>query len=70
MRRDHQPARLRFSGSGLPAFAALTDRGDGTATLQAAPDFNQAGSYRFTVAVSDGTLNALVTLPIVVRNTQ
>ena len=47
---------LTFTLSGEPSFAALTDHGDGTATLTLAPGFDDAGSYTgVTVTVSDSS---------------
>ncbi|MEK7833999.1 MAG: HYR domain-containing protein, partial [Acidobacteriota bacterium] len=37
-----------------PAFATFTDAANGTATLQLAPGFNDAGTYNVTVSVNDG----------------
>jgi hypothetical protein len=45
---------LTFTLSGEPAFAALVDHGDGTATLSLTPGFDDAGVYPgVTVTVSD-----------------
>lgn len=60
---------LQFSATGLPAFATLTDHGDGTATLDLTPAVGSAGSYPVTIDVIDAGLPALSdgeTLDIVV----
>jgi len=50
---------LQFSASGLPAFAVLTDHGDGTATLDINPVSGDAGSYPIAVGVVDNGLPVL-----------
>lgn len=45
---------LTFSVQNAPSFATLTDNGNGTASLQLAPGFNDAGAYNVTVTVNDG----------------
>lgn len=45
---------LTFSVQNAPAFATLNDAGNGTATLQLAPGFSDAGTYNVTVSVNDG----------------
>jgi len=50
---------LGFSATGLPAFAVLTDNGDGTGSLQLDPDFTHAGTYPVTVTVTDDGVPAL-----------
>jgi sugar lactone lactonase YvrE len=45
---------LTFSIANKPGFATFTDNGDGTATLQLAPGFTDAGVYNITVSASDG----------------
>ncbi|HEV8361280.1 MAG TPA: PKD domain-containing protein, partial [Candidatus Thermoplasmatota archaeon] len=45
---------LSFSASGMPDGMALTDHGDGTASVAWAPRFDQAGTYDVTFTVSDG----------------
>lgn len=44
---------LRFSATGLPAFATLTESGNGTASLNVAPGYSDAGSFNITVTVTD-----------------
>ena len=54
---DAEEDDLSFTATGLPAFASLTDNGDGTATLTVTPASGDAGSYSGTsVSVSDGEL--------------
>jgi sugar lactone lactonase YvrE len=45
---------LTFTAQGTPGFATFTDNGDGTATLQLAPGYTNAGDYSVTIAVNDG----------------
>ena len=46
---------LTFSATNLPAFAVLTDNGDGTALIKFSPNEGDAGTYNgITVTVSDG----------------
>lgn len=45
---------LTFSIQNMPGFATFTDAGNGTASLQLAPGFTDAGSYTLNVSVSDG----------------
>ncbi|MDX2043801.1 MAG: HYR domain-containing protein [Acidobacteriota bacterium] len=45
---------LVFSMQNAPSFATLTDAGNGTASLQLAPGFSDAGTYNVTVSVNDG----------------
>ncbi len=45
---------LTFSVNNAPSFATLTDNGNGTASLQLAPGFSDAGAYNVTVTVNDG----------------
>ena len=44
---------LAFSATGLPAFSTLTDNGDGTGSLDFAPDFDDGGTFTITVTVTD-----------------
>ena len=57
---------LTFSAAALPAFATLTDLGDGTATLALNPATLDIGVYSITVTVSDGLLfdSQVVTITI------
>jgi len=48
-----------FSATGLPAFAALTDHGNDTATLDIDPLSGDAGTYTVTIRVTDDGLPAL-----------
>ena len=45
---------LTFSVQNAPAFATFTDAGNGTASLQLAPGFTDAGTYNVSVTVNDG----------------
>ncbi len=45
---------LVFSLANKPGFATFTDNGNGTASLQLAPGFSDAGAYNLTVSVNDG----------------
>ena len=55
--RDPDGDALSFSASGLPSFAAFTDRGDGTGLLRLTPALGDAGTYAgLRVTVTDGTL--------------
>lgn len=58
---------LRLTATGLPAFAALTDNGDGTGMLLLTPGFTAAGTYHAAVTVSDGTTTT-VPFTLTVRN--
>lgn len=60
---DSNLTALSFSISPL-ANAALTDHGDGTATVDFLPDYTQAGEYLLHCTVTDGAL--FDSLPIVV----
>ena len=44
---------LRYSVSGLPEFATLTDNGNGTGTIAVSPRYTDSGSYVVTVTVTD-----------------
>ncbi|MDF1545838.1 MAG: Ig-like domain-containing protein, partial [bacterium] len=59
---------LTFTPSALPAGAVFVDNGDGTASFDWIPTFDQAGSYAMTVDVSDGTDLASETITITVNN--
>ena len=59
---------LTITASTLPAWLSLTDRGDGTATLAGTP--SQAGRYDVTLAVTDGTAQAVQSFSITVHHTQ
>ncbi|WP_040820609.1 cadherin-like domain-containing protein, partial [endosymbiont of Tevnia jerichonana] len=48
---------LSFSSSALPAFASMSDNGDGTAILTLTPGVGDLGDHSITVNVSDGQLN-------------
>jgi hypothetical protein len=48
-----------FSATGLPAFAALTDHGNDTATLDIDPLSGDTGTYTVTIRVTDNGLPAL-----------
>jgi len=69
---DADANNVSFSATGLPAFASLTDNGDGTASLAVNPSFTDAGTYTVTVSVTDDGTPALgdsETLDIVVGGT-
>ena len=53
---DPEGDGLTLGASGLPAFAALTDRGDGTGYIEFAPGLDDAGLYPINVTVFDGAL--------------
>ncbi|MEO9968175.1 MAG: Ig-like domain-containing protein [Reichenbachiella sp.] len=49
---------LTISGSNLPSFATLTDNGDGTASLELAPQEGSKGSYdEIRITADNGTLS-------------
>ena len=51
---------ISFTASSLPAFATLTDHGNGTATLRLAPDYTHAGIYPgVTITATDAGNPAL-----------
>ncbi len=65
---------LQFSQTGLPSYASLTDNGDGTATLNIAPQAGDAGTVPVTIIVMDNglpiltaseVLNIIVSPPVV-----
>ncbi len=56
------------TGSGIPAAFTFTDNGDGTATFDWTPGFEDAGTYPVTVTVSDGTETDSETFNIVVND--
>mgnify|MGYP001816146422 FL=1 len=47
---------IQFSETGLPSYATLTDHGDGTATLDIAPQVGDAGSVPVTISATDNGL--------------
>ena len=60
-----------LSASGLPAFASLTDNGDGTGSISVNPGFTDAGSHTITVTVTDNgdpALSDAETLTLIVNN--
>lgn len=59
---------LKLTLTGLPAFATLTDKGDGTGTIVFAPGFDAAGTYHGAVTASDGTTTATATFTLIVNN--
>ncbi len=60
---------ISLSASGLPAFATLTDNGDGTGILALAPGFDDAGVYPgVAITASDGNLSDTETFTITVNN--
>lgn len=54
--------------TGAPGFATFNDRGNGTATLQLAPGFNDAGQYTINVGVTDGDATDAKSFTITVRD--
>jgi hypothetical protein len=50
---------IQFSESGLPSYATLTDHGDGTATLNIAPQAGDAGTALVTIHATDNGLPVL-----------
>lgn len=64
---DNPVTSLSYSLSGQPAFASLTDNGDGTANLALAPEPGDRGNYAgVTVTVTDGALSDSETFTITV----
>lgn len=61
---------VSFLGVSLPSFATLTDNGNGTATLNLAPGFSDAGTYQATVAAFNGGGNdpEVFTITVTVTN--
>ncbi|MCH8059096.1 MAG: VCBS repeat-containing protein, partial [Proteobacteria bacterium] len=62
---------LSFGHDGLPGFMALTDNGNGTATLSIAPNFDDSGGYSITIRVTDNgvpPLSAEETFDLTVDN--
>jgi PKD repeat protein len=59
---------LKLTLTGLPAFASLTDNGDGTGAIVLTPGFNAAGTYRAVVTVSDGSSTATAPFTLTVNN--
>ncbi len=64
---DSNLTTLFFSMSPLPN-AALTDHGDGTATLDFTPDYSQSGGYTVQFVVTDGVLADSSEVVITVAN--
>ncbi|MGB5258960.1 MAG: hypothetical protein WBO34_00380 [Gammaproteobacteria bacterium] len=56
---DADGNNLVFTATGLPAFASLTDHGDGSATLDINPVNGDAGTYNVTIDVDDDGLPIL-----------
>lgn len=59
---------LSFSSGSLPTFASLQDHGNGTATVTLNPQGGDAGSYSFSVTVSDGSRSSSADVELVVRD--
>ena len=57
-----------LSAAMLPAGAAFTDRGDGTAIFDWTPAIGQAGSYRIAFTASDGKLTATQRVNFTIRS--
>ena len=60
---------LTISASTLPSWLALTDNGDGTASLAGTPTNAEVGSHAVTVEVSDGTATTVQSFTVTVANT-
>lgn len=56
---DPEGEPVVYSSQGLPLFATLVDRGDGTATLMIAPAAGDEGDYNVVVTVTEVTPDAL-----------
>jgi len=68
--QDADGDQLAFTASGLPSFATLNDRGDGTAVLSVSPDVGDAGDYPITVTVTDdGSPNRLASQSLLIMVT-
>jgi hypothetical protein len=66
---DQDGNNLTFSASNLPAFASLTDHGNGSATLHLTPSYTDSGTHEnITFSVSDGSLSDTETITITVNN--
>ncbi|UXX79907.1 Ig-like domain-containing protein [Reichenbachiella carrageenanivorans] len=63
---DAESDALSYSIKDEPAFVSLTDNGDGTGKIRISPTATDAGTYTFTIAVSDGTLVAEETITLIV----
>ncbi|WP_280153557.1 hypothetical protein [Piscinibacter sp. XHJ-5] len=50
---DPEGAPVSFEAENLPAFARITDHGDGTATLELNPHESHAGTYPITLVAAD-----------------
>ncbi len=58
-----------FTAFGLPANASVTDHGNGTATFNFTPSYNQAAIYNVIFVAFDGSLADSETVQITVTNT-
>lgn len=56
---DPESDALAFTHSGLPIGASFTDNGDGTASIDWTPTFEQSGAYPVSFYVSDGELHLI-----------
>ncbi|MEO9968177.1 MAG: putative Ig domain-containing protein [Reichenbachiella sp.] len=52
---DANADALTFTATNLPAFASLTDNGDGTGSISINPQTGDASTTNVTISVSDGT---------------
>ncbi|HMB73647.1 MAG TPA: tandem-95 repeat protein, partial [Gammaproteobacteria bacterium] len=60
---------ISLAASGLPGFAALTDNGDGTGSLELQPDYFDSGVYALTLSASDGSGESVeATIPLTVTD--
>lgn len=64
---DGQPLKISYSSADLPQEVEFTDHGDGSATLKWQTEPAGAGSYKADFTITDGALNAAVTVEIEVR---
>lgn len=65
---DPDGDELVLSSSGLPTNATFVDNGDGTASFEWTPTFDEAGSYSVSFTADDGDLQDTVTTTIEVAD--
>ena len=58
-----------LTAAGLPAWATLTDNGNGTATLSGTPGYNDAATTTITITATDGALTDDANFDITITNT-
>ena len=66
---DPDGAIPSLTAVGLPAWATLSDNGDGTATITGTPGFTDAAVSTVTISASDGSLTGTATFRLTVSNT-